>query len=90
MKMSLDTWASFARTFNPNPSPAFLAARGFTDVAAQFAAQGEWQATTTKNLNKSPLRQLMWPSFMTGFKEGAQCDFFDYPLNYYEEHPATA
>ena len=90
MKMSLDTWASFARTFNPNPQPAFLQARGFTDVAAHFAAQPQWEEVTSKNVNGSPLRQLEWGSFMTGFKESAQCSFLDFPFNYFETHPATA
>ncbi|KAJ3520245.1 hypothetical protein NM688_g9191 [Phlebia brevispora] len=71
MKMSLDTWTSFARTFNPNPDPAFLAARGFTDVATQFAAQEKWVSVTASNMNIAPLRQLQWGSFMTSFEEGS-------------------
>ena len=90
MKMSLDTWASFARTFNPNPSLAFLLARGFTDVAQLFASQPAWEPVTAANVNTSALRQLQWGSFMRDFKEVAQCSFLDFPLNYFETHPATA
>lgn len=83
MQMSLDTWASFARTYNPNPDPAFLAARGYTESAQNFAKQSKWDAVTRQNVNTSPLRELQYPSFMTNFKEQPQCDFFGYPLNHY-------
>ena len=89
MKMSLDTWASFVRTYNPNPSPLFLAARGFTDVLARFAAQPQWEQVTSANLKKKPLRQLQWGSFMTGFKEEPQCSFLNFGMDYYDTHPAV-
>lgn len=88
MQMSLDIWASFARTYNPNPDPAFLAARGFTDVAAQLATESEWVPVTAQNVGTAPLRQLQWGSFMTGFKESSQCSFLNFSLNFYEENPA--
>ena len=89
MKMSLDTWASFVRTYNPNPSPLFLAARGFTDVLARFAAQPQWEQVTSANLKKKPLRQLQWGSFMTVFKEEPQCSFLNFGMDYYDTHPAV-
>ena len=89
MKISLDTWTSFARTFDPNPDPAFLAARGFTDVAAQLATESKWLPVTARNVNTAPLRQLQWGSFMREFKEGSQCDFLNFSLDFCEENPAV-
>lgn len=88
MQMSLDIWASFARTYNPNPDLAFLAARGFTDVAAQLATESEWEPVTAETIGTEPLRQLQWGSFMTGFKESSQCSFLNFSLSFYEENPA--
>ncbi|KAI0346501.1 carboxylesterase from carbohydrate esterase [Trametopsis cervina] len=82
-QLSLDSWASFARTYNPNPDPAFLQARGYSDTAKLFAAQPKWDPVTSKNINTSPLRELQLPSFMSPFKEQAQCSFLNYPLSYW-------
>ncbi|KAI0090326.1 carboxylesterase from carbohydrate esterase [Irpex rosettiformis] len=82
-QLSLDAWTSFARTFNPNPDPAFLEARGFADTAKLFASQPQWDPVTSQNVDKTPLRQLQVPSFMTVFKEKDQCDFLNYPLSYW-------
>ena len=90
MQMTLDTWTAFARTWNPNPDPAFLTSRGFASTAAQFAAQSPWMPVTSKNYRQSPLRELQWGSYMTNFKDASQCNFFDYPLDYYEHDLATA
>ncbi len=81
MQMQLDTWTSFARTFNPNPEPAFLDVRGYTASAKQLSAQEEWVAVSKSNINTKPLRQLEWPSFMTEFKEQSQCSFLNFSLN---------
>ncbi|KAK7682771.1 hypothetical protein QCA50_014154 [Cerrena zonata] len=83
MQQSVDIWTSFARTFNPNPDPAFLIAKGFPDTAAQFKAMSKWEPVTTKNVNGKPLRQLQSPSFMSDFREQAQCEFLGFPLTFY-------
>lgn len=83
MQMSMDTWTSFARTYNPNPDPAFLRARGFTTSAANFAKQSKWEAVTKNNLNGTPLRVLEFPSKMDGFRELSQCDLLGFSLNHF-------
>lgn len=83
MQQSLDIWTSFARTFDPNPDPQFLLARGFTDVAEHFAQQGRWEQVTKSNLQKAPLRQLQSTSFMTAFKESDQCNFLQFPFSFF-------
>lgn len=90
MQITLDIWTSFARTFNPNPDPALLAARGYKTSASQLAKESEWLPVTAQSITRSPLRQLQWDSFMTNFKEGDQCDFFDFPLNYFDLNLPTA
>ncbi|KAK7682729.1 hypothetical protein QCA50_014112 [Cerrena zonata] len=83
MQQSVDIWTSFARTFNPNPDPAFLIAKGFSETASQFKAMSKWEPVTTSNINGEPLRQLQSPSFMIDFKERAQCEFLGFPLTFY-------
>ena len=80
MQQSLDTWASFIRTYNPNPDPAFLAARGFTGSAQAFAKQGKWEPVTSKNINGAPLRELQVPSSMIALRDLQQCSFIGYPV----------
>ncbi|KAI0918550.1 hypothetical protein AcV5_002511 [Taiwanofungus camphoratus] len=79
----LDVWTSFARTYNPNPDPLFLAVRGYTSTAAQLAQEGPWLPVTNDTLATTPLRTLQWPSYMAPFAEQAQCEFLGYPLNYF-------
>lgn len=83
MQMSLDTWTSFARTFNPNPDPAFLRARGFAASEANFAKQSKWDPVSKSNTNGQPLRILEFPSKMDGFREQEQCDFMGFSLNHF-------
>ena len=83
MQQMVDVWTSFARTFNPNPDPAYLRAKGFPDTAAQFEKMSKWEPVTKDNVNWKPLRQLQWDSFMTGFREKEQCGFLGFPLTFY-------
>ncbi|KAI0356107.1 carboxylesterase from carbohydrate esterase [Trametes cingulata] len=83
MQRMVDVWSSFARTFNPNPDPRFLAARGFTDTAQHLAHESKWEPVTKANLHKSPVRELQWDSFMTPFGSLEQCQFLGFPLTFY-------
>ncbi|KAI0073618.1 carboxylesterase from carbohydrate esterase [Panus rudis PR-1116 ss-1] len=86
MQQIVDQWTSFARTFNPNPDPAFLEAKGFTSAAQQFAAMSRWDPVTMENINYGggAVRQLDWPSYMMPFKDVEQCEFLGFPLTYFE------
>ena len=84
MQRMVDIWSSFARTFNPNPDHAFLAARGFTSTIAQLAAEPKWEPVTKQNVLGAPLRELQFQSTMLPFGSQAQCDFLGFPLDFFE------
>ena len=83
MQRMVDVWSSFARTFNPNPDPGFLSARGFTSTAQQLAAQPKWEPVTKANLHGKPVQQLQWESVMMPFGQQDQCEFLGFPLTFY-------
>ncbi|KAI8969416.1 carboxylesterase from carbohydrate esterase [Trametes punicea] len=83
MQRMVDIWSAFARTFDPNPDPHFLAARGFTNTAQQLAEESRWEPVTKANLHGAPVRELQWDSFMTSFGQQDQCRFLGFPLTYY-------
>ncbi|KIP12137.1 hypothetical protein PHLGIDRAFT_113924 [Phlebiopsis gigantea 11061_1 CR5-6] len=83
MQVALDTWTAFGRTFNPNPDPAFLKARGFTTSATIFAKQSRWEPVTKSSVNGQALHILQFPSKMDGFRELPQCDFLGFSLNHF-------
>ncbi|PCH35219.1 carboxylesterase from carbohydrate esterase [Wolfiporia cocos MD-104 SS10] len=82
-QLMCDAWTSFARTYNPNPDPAYLAARWYNSTAAHLAQQSPWLPVTSETLATTPLRTLQYQSFMTAFAEQEQCDYVGYPLNYF-------
>ncbi|KAJ7648115.1 cholinesterase [Roridomyces roridus] len=79
-QITVDIWTSFARTFDPNPSPAFLAARGFSGTAAALKEWGLWQEAGSS----VPVRVLDWPSRGSAWMEHEQCDLLGFPLDFYE------
>ncbi|KAF9555615.1 alpha/beta-hydrolase [Agrocybe pediades] len=80
-QVSVDIWGSFARLSNPNPSPAFLAARGYTNTTKVLQERGLWQAVTSKS--KTPLRILDAPIRNSGWLEEEQCELLGFPLSFY-------
>jgi carboxylesterase type B len=76
-QVSVDMWTSFARTFDPNPSPLFLAARGFTNTTAALRLSGSWPEVTTSS--KAPLRIFDAPSWNSAWQDQPQCDLLGYP-----------
>ncbi|KAM5533408.1 hypothetical protein V8D89_012958 [Ganoderma adspersum] len=83
MQRMLDVWSAFARTFDPNPDPHFLAARGFTGTAQQLAAVPRWEAVTKENVGGTPVQLLQWESEMVPWGKQAQCEFLGFPLTYF-------
>ncbi|KAF4571495.1 type-B carboxylesterase/lipase family protein [Pleurotus pulmonarius] len=81
----LDSWASFARTFDPNPSESFLQARGFEGTLLRVRQErSKWQKVTKANLNGSQiLRRLNLQTGASSFLEKAQCEFLGFPLDFY-------
>ena len=85
MQRMVDIWSSFARTYDPNPDPRFLAARGFTGTAAQLAREPRWAPVTNASLGPlgRPLRELQWESVMLPFGNRERCEFLGFPLTFY-------
>ena len=76
----LDSWASFARTYNPNPDRGFLTARGYTNTSMELDVAGEWTPVTKDSLT---MRELQWPSLQSGFRDVEQCALLGWPLDYF-------
>ena len=87
MRRMVDIWSAFARTFDPNPDPRFLAARGFTDTLEQLAREERWTPVGERDLRGGlggrPVRELQWESVMVPFGERAQCEFLGFPLDFF-------
>lgn len=80
-QLVVDNWSSFARTYNPNPDPAFLKARGYSNTTEAIEQRGKWTPATKGNLT---LRALAWPPYQDTFREAAQCAGINLPLTYYQ------
>lgn len=76
----LDVLASFARTFDPNPEDAFLAARGYESTALALKETGRWEAAVKGDLK---LRALEPVSGMEMFRDAEQCEWLELGLDYY-------
>ncbi|EGO26061.1 hypothetical protein SERLADRAFT_435908 [Serpula lacrymans var. lacrymans S7.9] len=81
-QVTVDSWTAFARSYNPNPSPQYLAARGYANTSDALSKYGLWEEVTTTN--PTPLRILDIPLQQVPFLEQEQCDLLGYTLPYYE------
>ncbi|KAI1844505.1 hypothetical protein JX265_010000 [Neoarthrinium moseri] len=77
----LDSFASFARTYDPNPAMGLLQARGYEHTIRELHTAGLWLPATKDIMTK---RTLQWPSFQGPFTEVEQCEALNLGLNYYE------
>lgn len=80
-QMVVDSWSSFARTYDPNPNPAFLEARGYSNTSKILKKRGKWNPATKDTMS---LRALAWPPYQGPFREPSQCDGIGLPLTYYQ------
>jgi len=79
----LDSWTSFARSYNPNPDQAFLKARGYTNTTLELDQAGEWSPVTKSNNGALSMRQLQWHGQQIDFRDVEQCAALGWPLDYY-------
>ena len=90
-QMTVDSWASFARTYDPNPDAAFLNARGFSNTTAEIALSGSrWDPIDTSDINNLQLRVFQWPTFQAPFdifSSVEKCQAFGFGYDFYESHP---
>lgn len=82
MQLVLDTWASFARTYDPNPAKEFLKARGFTNTTRHLELAGVW--LPVGKVQGLEMRELQWPSTQVGFRDAEQCAVLGWPLDFLE------
>jgi hypothetical protein len=80
-QVSVDMWTAFARTYDPNPSPAYLNVRGYTNTTVALRKGGRWGAVLSGS--RAPLRRIDSPLWNSGWVEEAQCDLLGYPLDIY-------
>ncbi len=80
-RLVVDYWAAFARTGDPNPETAYLAARAYHDTLAQTQAAGRWE---TVSADKPTLRLLQWDGRQVPFREGTHCAALGIPLDVLE------
>lgn len=78
----LDSFSSFARTFDPNPDAGFLEARGYQNTIDELEVAGRWLPATKDNLTR---RTLQWPSIQESFSELEQCESIGLGIDYYEQ-----
>ncbi|KAJ6560950.1 cholinesterase [Mycena sp. CBHHK59/15] len=78
-QVTADVWTAFARTYNPNPTAAFLEARGYTNTTAALKQWGLWKDVKSK----VPVRILDFPSRGSGWLEQEQCEVLGFPLTFY-------
>ncbi|KAJ3578881.1 hypothetical protein NPX13_g1684 [Xylaria arbuscula] len=76
----VDSFSSFARTYDPNPDPSYLRARGYTNTLQEIEKVGRWKPATKQRITK---RVLQWPSTELAFTELEQCAEIGLSLDYY-------
>ena len=75
-------FAEFIRSGQPNPSPAYLEARGYTQTLQAVQEVGEWQAVGAAS-ESGNVRHLDYPGYKSSFVDTEQCAWLGYPLDYY-------
>ncbi|KAI1804417.1 cholinesterase [Daldinia bambusicola] len=75
----VDTFSSFARTYDPNPDVGFLEVRGFQNTLGEIEGAGRWEPSTAEG--EMTRRILQWPSVQSPFAEGEQCKYIGLPWN---------
>ncbi|KAI0424150.1 Alpha/Beta hydrolase protein [Xylaria sp. FL1042] len=78
----VDSFSSFARTYDPNPDLAYLRARGYVNTTEEIERSGVWDPSTKQHMMK---RILQWPSYESPFNELEQCRELGLSLDYYSD-----
>lgn len=79
----LDSWTSFARSYNPNPDLDLLKARRYGNTTLQLETAGQWTPVSVSSQGVDGMRQLQWPSKQVGFRDVEQCEALGWPIDYY-------
>ncbi|PKS09810.1 hypothetical protein jhhlp_004433 [Lomentospora prolificans] len=81
MQLVMDYWTSFARTRDPNPSEAYLEARGYWNTLEQVRSVGAWKAASAEEAN---LMLLQWDGGHSELSEREQCDALGIELDFWD------
>lgn len=76
----VDRWTSFARTHSPNPDPAYLRIKGYTNTTAEIDASGSWKPVDEAD---PTMRYLQWPSRQQPLGRNEQCAGLGQPIDYF-------
>jgi hypothetical protein len=79
-QLTVDSFTSFVRTYDPNPDRGFLEARRYTSTSEELGRAGAWKPATKGNLT---LRALRWEPYQDSFRELPQCEALGLPLTYW-------
>ncbi|KAI7773333.1 crystal protein [Diaporthe eres] len=79
-QLTLDSFTSFVRTYDPNPDGGLLEARRYTNTSEELERAGAWRPATKGDLT---LRALTWESYQDSFRESQQCEALGLPLTYW-------
>lgn len=80
-QLTVDSFTSFVRTYDPNPDRGFLEARRYTNTSDELDRAGAWRPATKGDLT---LRALTWESYQDSYRESQQCEVLGLPLTYWE------
>ncbi|KAM0812462.1 putative Carboxylic ester hydrolase [Seiridium cardinale] len=78
----LDSFSSFARTYDPNPDIGFLGARGDQSTIDGLNGANKWLPAMKGDLTK---RILQWPNIQVPFSGLGQCDAPGLSIDYYQQ-----
>ncbi|KAM0282476.1 hypothetical protein ACHAQH_002990 [Verticillium albo-atrum] len=80
-RLTLDYWASFVRSGDPNPAESFLAVRGYESTLAHAKKNGEWEEV---NPEAPEWMILDADSYMAPFGEAEKCAALGQPIDFWE------
>ncbi|KAF1911289.1 Alpha/Beta hydrolase protein [Ampelomyces quisqualis] len=83
VQLSTSYFASFVRTYDPNPDRTYLGQRGYDKVVEGVEKHGQWKEVDAGRRAGDEIRLLDWPSRNAGFVDVEQCAWLGYPLDYY-------
>ncbi|KZT58011.1 alpha/beta-hydrolase [Calocera cornea HHB12733] len=75
----LDRWSSFIRTYNPNPNPAYLTVRGYTNTYNKLVQEGTWKPVGAAEGKE--IRVLSVPEGTKPWQEVQQCQAMNLGLS---------
>ena len=73
-------FAEFTKSGQPNPPIEYLRARGYHHTISAIYETGPWLEVRSQ---MGPIQRLDYPSHQGPFQDLAQCEWLNYPIDYY-------